>query len=230
MASNHGLLILIKVLGLDVGIADGFAPRCPVHYDAIIFVSNCSLEGKIKRIGLCKVPSTALRRAVKIAPVAAVQVEYSPFVREIENSASQNLLATCRKLGIAIVCYCPLGRCLLTGNITSHDSFAADGTDLRSTHFPWFTEEKIAANVALVERFKGFAEKKGVSVGGRGFFFSIPGMWKVKYLEDNWGGKDVVLGKEEVAEIRMFVEENEVNGYRSVEMAKSFAYVDTREE
>lgn len=168
-----------------------------------------------------------------------MQVEYSPFVREIETSESQNLLATCRELGVAIVCYSPLGRGLLTGNITSRDSVLTDPLDARGKNFPWFAEENIAANVALVARFRAFAEKKGASVGQLALawilaqgedFFPIPGTRKIEYLEDNWGAKDVVLTAEEVAEIRRFVEENEIKGYRSVPQAKHFEYVDTKEE
>jgi len=185
------------------------------------------------------VSSKALRRACRIAPVAAVQVEYSPFVREIETGVSQNLLATCRELGVAIVCNSPLGRGLFTGTITSRDVVTADPTDHRSKNFPWFTEENMATNAALVAQFQGFAQKKGISAGRLSLawilaqgedFFPIPGTRKVAYLEDNWAAKDVELTAEEVAEIRKFVEENSVMGYRSVPGAQYFEWVDTKEE
>ncbi len=65
-------------------------------------------EGKIKAIGLSEVSSATLRRAHRVHPIAAVQVEYSPFSMEIED-AKIDLLKTCRELGVAVVAYSPLG-------------------------------------------------------------------------------------------------------------------------
>jgi aryl-alcohol dehydrogenase-like predicted oxidoreductase len=67
-------------------------------------------EGKIKHIGLCGLRSSTLRRAYKIAPVAAVEIEYSVFVTDIERDNGTNLLQTCRELGVAVVCFGPIGR------------------------------------------------------------------------------------------------------------------------
>lgn len=88
-------------------------------------------DGKIKYIGLSSVTASTLRRACKIAQVTAVQMvrpdqkqkacykitessqqEYSPFVLDIEKDP--DFLPTCRELGIAIVCYSPIGRGMLT--------------------------------------------------------------------------------------------------------------------
>lgn len=196
-------------------------------------------EGKIKHIGLCEVSSTALRRAFKIAPVAAVQCEYSPFVRDLEGESGTNLLQTCRELGIAIVCYSPLGRSLLTGNLSTREAVTAEAGDIRGKDFPWFSEENIDANAKVVGQFKACAEKKGCSASQLALawivaqgenFFPIPGTRKIKYLEDNWGALGVKLTKEEVDEVRKFVESTDLAGYRSVPEAKYFAYVDTKEE
>ena len=192
-------------------------------------------EGKIKHIGLCGVTSTTLRRAYKIAPVAAVQAEFSPFMREIEGDSSTNLLETCRELGVAIVCSSPLGRGLLTGQFNSHDSFTG-GNDMRANQLPWFSEENLPANAKLVNQFKEFAVKKGCTVAQLALawtlkqgpdFVPIPGTKKMKYLEENWGALDVDLTDEEVAAIRKFVETSELSGYRSTPQAKAVGYVDT---
>ena len=57
--------------------------------------------------------AATLRRAHKIHPIAAIQVEYSAWSREIEVNG---VMAACRELGIAIVAYSPLGRGFLTGS------------------------------------------------------------------------------------------------------------------
>ena len=72
-------------------------------------------QGKLKYLGLSEVNGETLRRAHAVHPIAAVQVEYSPFTVEIEDPRI-GLLKTARELGVAIVAYSPLGRGLLTGN------------------------------------------------------------------------------------------------------------------
>ncbi len=55
-----------------------------------------------------------MRRAHAIHPIAAIQVEYSPFTLDIEDEKI-GLLEAARELGVAVVAYSPLGRGLLTG-------------------------------------------------------------------------------------------------------------------
>lgn len=64
-------------------------------------------EGKIRYIGLSEVSADTLKRALKIAHVDAVQVEYSPFALEIE-SDQIGVMKVCKENGIAIVAYSPL--------------------------------------------------------------------------------------------------------------------------
>ncbi|KAK2459927.1 hypothetical protein APHAL10511_008056 [Amanita phalloides] len=66
-------------------------------------------EGKVEYIGLCEVCASTLRRAHAVHPIAAVQVEYSPFTLDIEGEKI-GLLKTCRELEVAIVAYALLGR------------------------------------------------------------------------------------------------------------------------
>lgn len=71
-------------------------------------------EGKVKYLGLSECSANALRRAHAVHPIAALQIEYSPFVLDIEDPKVA-LLETARELGVTIVAYSPLGRGLLTG-------------------------------------------------------------------------------------------------------------------
>ena len=59
-------------------------------------------EGKVKYIGLSEVSEKTLRRAHAIHPISALQIEYSPFVLDIERP-DVGLLSACRELGIAVV-------------------------------------------------------------------------------------------------------------------------------
>ncbi|KAF9057536.1 NADP-dependent oxidoreductase domain-containing protein [Panaeolus papilionaceus] len=74
-------------------------------------------EGNVRYIGLSEVSAATLRRAHAMHLVAAVQVEYSPFFLEIEDSKI-GLLKACWELGVIVVAYSPLGRGMLTGNYT----------------------------------------------------------------------------------------------------------------
>jgi len=77
-----------------------------------------SREGKVRYLGLSEISANTLRRAHAIHPIAAVQVEYSPFCLDIEDEKI-GLLNACRELGVTIVAYSPLGRGLLTGTFVS---------------------------------------------------------------------------------------------------------------
>jgi aryl-alcohol dehydrogenase-like predicted oxidoreductase len=71
-------------------------------------------EGKVKYLGLSECSSETLRRAYKVHPIHAVQIEYSPFTMDIEDPKIA-LMETCKELGVTIVAYSPLGRGFLTG-------------------------------------------------------------------------------------------------------------------
>lgn len=82
-------------------------------------------EGKIRYIGLSEVSADTLRRAHAVHPIAAVQMEYSPFALEIE-SEKTGLLKTARELGIAVVAYSPLGRGLFASGVKTTEELEKD--------------------------------------------------------------------------------------------------------
>lgn len=193
-------------------------------------------EGKIKHIGLSEAGSDTLRRAVRIAPVAAVQLEYSPFVRDIEQESSSHVLQTCRELGIAVVCFSPLARGLLTGKCTPE---SLSDSDIRAKWFPWFQPENFSKNFSIVNQFKAFADQKGCTPSQLALAWLLhqgpdiipnPGTKSIKYLEENVAALGVKLTPDETIGIRAFVENNDVVGYRSTPGSEYFAYVTTKTE
>ena len=197
-----------------------------------------SREGKIKHIGLSAVSSNTLRRASKIAHIAAIQVEYSPFVLDIEGPAGTDLLATARELGTAIVAAMPLGRGLLTSTFAS-GAAVGDGKDMRTKMMPRFQEANRDQNTKLVGQWQAIARKKGCTATQLALawmlkqgddVFPIPGTKKLKYLEENWGALNVRLTDEDVAEIRRFVEAAEIAGHYMPPQFESYTFTDTVEE
>jgi aryl-alcohol dehydrogenase-like predicted oxidoreductase len=130
--------------------------------------------GKIGAIGLSEISAKTLRRAHKVHPIAALQIEYSPFALDIE-SPQINLLNTCRELGITVVAYSPLGRGLLTGQIKSPDDF--EDNDFRK-HAPRFSKENFPLNLKLVQSLDALSKRKGCSTG------QLALAWLLKQGED----------------------------------------------
>lgn len=184
------------------------------------------------------VSAATLRRAVKIAPVAAVQTEYSVSARDIEGTAGTDLLAACRELGVAIVAATPLGRGILTADFSKNDTAFGEG-DARPRVMPQFLAENRERNAQVVAQFAALAQKKGCTVSQLALawllkqgedVFPIPGTKRVRYLEQNWDSQDVVLSDAEEKEIRAFFDNNGFVGGTLPEAFKSHRFRDTKEE
>jgi aryl-alcohol dehydrogenase-like predicted oxidoreductase len=161
--------------------------------------------GKVRCIGLSEVSADTLRRAHAVAPITAVQTEYSLWSRDPERDGG--ILEACRELGIGFVPYSPLGRGFLTGQVKSLDDLGDD--DYRLTT-PRFERENFDRNLRLVAEVEKIAADKGCSPGqlalswllAQGdFVVPIPGTKRRKYLEDNAGAADVALAADDLARI-----------------------------
>ena len=188
--------------------------------------------GKIKYIGLSECSSGTLRRAYAVHPIACVQIEYSPFSLDIEREEI-GLLKTCRELGVAIVCYSPLGRGMLTGQIKSLDDLGEN--DYRRM-WPRFSKENFPKNLQLVNQLTAMAKKKGCTPGQLSLawilaqgddFIPIPGSSKVTNLEENAAAAQIKLAKEEIQEIRQACERADVVGERYPEASCANLFADS---
>lgn len=175
--------------------------------------------GKIKYIGLSECSSETLRRAYAVHPISCVQIEYSPFSLEIEHE-DIGLLKTCRELGVAVVCYSPLGRGILTGQIKGPDDL--EQGDFRRM-MPRFSKENFDKNLHLVDDLTEIAKRKHVTPGQLTLawilaqgddFILIPGTTKIKNLEENVAATGVKLTAEEIQEIRNACEKADIVGGR----------------
>ncbi|GBC06853.1 hypothetical protein RclHR1_00710004 [Rhizophagus clarus] len=191
-------------------------PDTPIE-DTVGTLAELVKEGKIKYIGLSECSAATLRRAHKVHPIAAVQVEYSPWTLDIERNG---IMDTCKELGIAIVAFSALGRGFLTGKYRSFDDFEPD--DIRTYH-PRFQPENLAKNLELADKFSEFASKRGITAGQLCLAWVlaqsdnivvIPGTKKIKYLEENIETAKVQLSSEELSEVREIINSFNVIGDR----------------
>jgi aryl-alcohol dehydrogenase-like predicted oxidoreductase len=152
--------------------------------------------GKVRYLGLSEASGATIERACKVHPIAALQSEYSLWSRDPEENG---VLAACRKLGVSLVAYSPLGRGFLTGAIRSPDDFDAD--DFRRGN-PRFQGDNFTRNLQLVEQVGRIAADKGCSPAQLALawvlaqgddIFAIPGTRKQSRLDENLGALDVHL-------------------------------------
>ncbi|CAE6471982.1 unnamed protein product [Rhizoctonia solani] len=206
--------------------------------------------GKIRHIGLSQPSPATLRRAHRIHPIAAIQVEYSPFERAIEQEG--HLLETACELGVAIVAYSPLSKGLLTGQIvciyatliiqsahrslrTSHSDFS--DTDLRK-QIPRYAQENFPKILELVDKFKRIGQLHNATSGQVALAYllalgddiiPIPGSQRIEYIEENFGATQIKLSPEEFQTLKELVNETKIDGGRYPPALQAMLYVDTPE-
>jgi len=175
--------------------------------------------GKVRYLGLSEAAPGTIRRAHAVHPISALQTEYSLWSRDPEDE----ILPTCRDLGIGFVPYSPLGRGFLSGQITSPDDFAPD--DFRRAN-PRFQGENFARNLALVARARARAEEKGCTPSQLALAWllaqgpdivPIPGTKRRAYLEENVGATDVTLTPTDLARIDEVAPKGAAAGARSAD-------------
>jgi aryl-alcohol dehydrogenase-like predicted oxidoreductase len=124
-------------------------PTMPIE-DTVGAMSDLVRQGKVRHIGICEAGASTIRRAHATHPLAAVQIEYSLWTRDVE----AEILPLCEELGIGFVAYSPLGRGFLTGNIAD---VAALRTGDARRNMPRFQGENLQRNLVLLEELKAHA-------------------------------------------------------------------------
>jgi len=190
-------------------------PNTPIE-ETVGALDELRREGKIGHIGLSEASAATLRRACAVAPITALQSEYSLWSRDVEDE----VLGACASLGVGFVPYSPLGRGFLTGAIRSIDDFDAD--DARRTH-PRFQGENFQRNLELVEAVGAIAREKGCTpaqlalawVLAQGeHLVPIPGAKQVRHLEENAAAVEVELTAADLARIDTVFPADAVAGTR----------------
>ena len=177
-------------------------PATPIE-ETVGALAELVQEGKVRYIGLSEAGPDTLRRANAVHQITALQTEYSLWSRDPEDE----ILPTCRELGIGFVAYSPLGRGFLTGAIQSIDDLDED--DYRRFS-PRFQGENFQRNLDLVTRISELAADKAVTPAQLALAWvlsqgedivPIPGTKRRARLEENAAAVDVVLRDDELREI-----------------------------
>ncbi len=187
---------------IDVYYQHRVDPKTPIE-DTVGAMADLVRAGKVRYLGLSEAAAATLRRAYVVHPIAALQTEYSLWTRDPE----QELLGTCRELGVAFVAYSPLGRGFLTGRFTSVDDFAPD--DWRRNN-PRFQGENFQRNLDLVRQVELLAQAKGCTPAqlalawllSRGTdVIPIPGSTRAERVVENANATHIQLTSEEIASL-----------------------------
>lgn len=177
-------------------------PDTPIE-ETVGAMAELVQAGKVRYLGLSEAGPATIRRASATHPIAALQTEYSLWSREPE----EEIIPTCRALGIGFVAYSPLGRGFLTGQIRRIEDLAPD--DWRRTS-PRFQGENFQRNLDLVERIREMATQKKCTPSQLALAWllaqgedivPIPGTKRRAYLEENMGALGITLTENDLAQI-----------------------------
>lgn len=199
-ASVEGSLTRLGIDCIDLYYQHRVDPAVPIE-ETVGALADLMREGKIKHIGLSEAGPETLRRAAAVAPITALQSEYSLWERDVEDE----ILPTCRELGIGFVPYSPLGRGFLAGNIRSLDDLPAN--DWRRND-PRYLGDNFATNLKVVDAIAEVAAKHAVSnaqialawlLAKGDDIVPIPGFKRRVTMEDSAKAADVALDADDLA-------------------------------
>ena len=198
----EGSLKRLGIDTIDLFYQHRVDPDVPIE-ETVGGMAELVREGKIRQIGLSEASAATVRRAAAVHPIAALQSEYSLWERDVEDE----ILPTCRVLGIGFVPYSPLGRGFLTGQITSRDDLPEGDYRLQD---PRYSEENFARNFAIVDAVKAVADRHGASAAQVALAWllaqgedvvPIPGSKRRTTLEDSMAAVDLTLTPQDLTEL-----------------------------
>jgi aryl-alcohol dehydrogenase-like predicted oxidoreductase len=198
----EGSLQRLGIDTIDLYYQHRVDPNVPIE-ETVGAVAALVKEGKVRHVALSEAAPDTIRRAAAVHPITALQSEYSIWERDVEDE----ILATCRELGIGFVPYSPLGRGFLTGTIRSRSELAADDWRLQD---PRYSDENLPANLKIVDAIGAVADRNGCSKAQVALAWllaqgddvvPIPGVKRRATMEDSVGAADVTLSSEDLAAI-----------------------------
>jgi aryl-alcohol dehydrogenase-like predicted oxidoreductase len=175
-------------------------------------MADLQREGKVRWIGVSNFSVPQMERALKIAPIAALQPPYSMINRTIE----PEILPFCEKHGIGVINYAPMHSGLLTGAMTKERVAAFPENDFRR-NAKNYQEPLLSRNLAVADLLKTIGARRGVSAGVIAIAWTlhspavtaaIVGGRNAKQVQGVFPATDFRLAEPEFAEIGAFLQAN----------------------
>lgn len=188
-------------------------PEVPIE-ETVGAIKDLIDEGKVRFLGISEANAEQLKRANKVHPVSALEIEYSLATRFIENE----ILPTARELGIGIVSYSVLSYGLLTGTLSFPLSL-----DNYLNHFPRFQGENLKHNLQKVDFLKKMAKDKNVSASQLAItwvlnqgndIIPIVGMSKPERVEQNLKALEIEFTADEMNALNKEFDHDAMKGER----------------
>lgn len=197
-----GSLSRLGVDHLDLYYVHRRDPSVPIE-EVVGALARLKDEGKIGAIGLSEVSPATLERAAAVAPIAAVQSEYSLWTRLPE----LGLVQACARHGAALVGFSALGRGVLTGTPPDPADFGKN--DIRRT-MPRFSAENYPRNLARIADFVAWSRDIGEApeavalawlLSRAPHVIALPGSRSTAHMQANARGAELVLSPAQLDEI-----------------------------
>jgi aryl-alcohol dehydrogenase-like predicted oxidoreductase len=169
-------------------------------------------EGLVRWIGVSNFDVELIERCEQVRHVDSLQPHFSMLHRD----GRDDLFVHCEQAGTGILAYGPLAYGLLTGAYDETTTFSDD--DWRSgkhdvgIYDELFTPDRFRRNLAVVDRLRPVAERKGVTlaqlalawvVHQRGVTAAIAGSRSAAHVRDNAGAGDVELDARDLDDIEV---------------------------
>ncbi len=221
----------LKTDRIDILIQHRVDPQVPIE-DVAGAVKDLIAEGKVLHFGLSEPGTQTIHRAHAVLPLTVIQNEYSMLWRGPE----AQVLPICEELGIGFVCWSPLGMGFLTGSVTADTRFeTSPEMDFRAV-VPRFAPEALAANMALVNVVKTWAQRKNATpaqlalawlLAQRPWIVPIPGTTQVAHMEENIGATAISFTPDELQQLNAAVSAVSIRGERLPPAVLRMSGVDT---
>ncbi len=210
----------LNVEAIDLYYQHRVDPKTPIE-ETVGAMAELVREGKVRYLGLSEAAPSTIRRAQTVHPITALQTEYSLWSRDPEDE----ILPTCRVLGIGFVAYSPLGRGFLSGKIKRVEDLEEE--DFRRMS-PRFQGENFQRNLDLVRRIEELAAQKGCTPSQLALAWllaqweeivPIPGTRKQSHLEENIAALNLSIEFEDLLSINEVAPHGAASGPRYPEQA-----------
>ncbi|KAM0790232.1 hypothetical protein ACM66B_005544 [Microbotryomycetes sp. NB124-2] len=208
----------IKRLGFtpDAYLLHRIDKTIPIE-ESVKAMEEARQAGKTRYIGLSECSLSTLQRAVKVAKIDFIEIEYSPWTLDFERNG---VLEFAKQQGIIVLAYSPLGRGFLTGKVKPQD---LQENDMRH-NLPRVQQDVLERNMKIVDKLNEIAKEKGCETSQLVLAWlmaqgdnivPIPGTTSPQRVDENFASRQVILSSDDEKRIRKVIEDNQPEGTRS---------------